>query len=116
MRRRNDPVSNAFEIAAAAQAAALTICLRTMRWQSAALGGRSFADPENQVMVTEKAKAAVDGYAAGLAALARLALVWPFNPCAVAARANEAAMAPFRPAMRRARANAKRLSRPRTRR
>lgn len=103
----------AFETAAGFYGAAMTISLRTLRFQEGLLTGRSFSDPENTRMVTEKYAAAAEGCAAGARAWLRLAGANPLSPLVVAGRMSEAFYAPTRPGLKRARENAARLSRAR---
>lgn len=91
--------------------AAMTISLRTIRFQQGLLTGRSFCDPENARMVAEKFAAAGEGYAAGAEAWMRLATAYPLSPIAAARHVSDALYAPARPGLKRARENAKRLTR-----
>lgn len=105
------PVNAAFETAAGLFGAAVTISLRTVRFQNGLMTGKAHLDPENTRMVTEKIAAAGEGFAAGARAWMRFANANPLAPWLVAAHFSEALYAPARPGLRRAQANARRLSR-----
>lgn len=111
-----NPVAAAYETSAGLCGAALTISLRTIRFQQGLFTGRTYFDPENTRMVAEKVAALGEGYAEGVVAWWRLATVNPLSFAAVAGRVGDAVLAPSRPALARARANAKRLTRSRRRR
>ncbi len=105
------PLTAAYETAAGVFGAAMTISLRTIRFQQGLLTGRSFYDPENTRMVAEKFEAAGEGYAAGARAWMRVAAANPLSPFTVASHVSDALYAPARPGLKRARENATRLSR-----
>lgn len=109
------PMTAAYETAAGFYSAAVTISLRTLRFQQGLITGRSFYDPENTRMVAEKFAAAGEGYAASARAWMRLAEANPLSVMTVARRMSDVLYAPSRPGLKRARENAVRLSRRRKR-
>jgi hypothetical protein len=108
---RNDPFSLWFEAAAAMNAAALTIAMRTLKLQQAWLSGDLSGGPEGSRMVMEKIIAAQTGAVRMAFAAASMALTPPQSAKAAQRRTGAIVAAGVRPGFKKARANARRLTR-----
>lgn len=95
----------------AANAAALTISVRTFRMQRAFLAGDFTGGAEAHRMVIEKIVAAQKGAIAAGVALAAIAITPPRTVRSAQARVRGAAAASLGPGYRKARSNARRLTR-----
>jgi hypothetical protein len=113
----NAPVAAAwrywFDAVIAAQAASVTVAMRTMEFNAAILEGSLHRAPEARRMVDEKVTAAAEGVRAATKKIARAA---KGGPAKLAAETPAILHAASKPAFAKARANAKRLTKHRKKR
>ncbi len=110
MAARRNPLTLWFDTAAAMNAAAVTIAMRTIKIQQAMLMGDITGGAEARRMVTEKTIAAQQGYWRGITAITAILLSPPARTPSILSASERVASASLRPGYQKARANARRLT------